>query len=90
VYDDDDDQRIGRVAMETSHNAGDVPLIMRHIFDGRVRGANPRVEKQVQVDSGTGGNPEKEPAKRSKTIQWVVFCLEYPVESGLYSSEKDA
>ncbi len=65
MQDDDDNQRVRRITMQAAHDAGEVPLIMCDVLDGRIRIRNPGIEKDIQVDAGAEHDPEEIPAERT-------------------------
>jgi hypothetical protein len=83
VQDDHDDERIRRIAVQAAHDAGGIPLIVGHVFDRRKRFDDSGIEKYVQVDAGSGGDPVEIPAECAKPGERVVALAERVLEYAL-------
>ena len=83
VQEDDDDESVGRVAMQAAHHARCVPLIVSDVFDRRIGIGDAGIEEQVQVKAWACDDPEKIPTERPQIGEWVVALSEAPVKDCL-------
>ncbi len=88
VQHDDDDQRIGRVAMQAAHDAGGIPLVVRHVFDRFVGVGDACIEKDVQVDARCRNDPVEIPAQRAEPGERVVALPESVLEDCFEAGER--
>ena len=49
--------------MQAAHDAGGIPLVVRHVFDRCVGIGNTRIEEDVQVDARCRDDPVEVPAQ---------------------------
>jgi hypothetical protein len=85
---DNDDQRVGRIAMQAAHDAGRVPLIVRHVFDRCVGIGDTRVEEDIQVDARCRDDPVEIPAQGTEVRKRGVALPESVLEDRLKARER--
>ena len=76
--------------MQAAHDAGQVPLVVRHVLHRCVGIRNAGIEKNVQVDAGSADDPEEVPAQRAEPGERIVLLAECIVEQRFGSAEQDA
>ncbi len=90
MQDDHDDERIRGVSMQAAHNSGRVPLVLGHVFDGRIGLRDTGIKKDVEVDAGCGNDPEEVPAQGAEPCERVAGTAEGQVEQGFRPGKQHA
>ncbi len=73
---DDNDECVRCVTVQASHDACRVPLLVGHVFDGRVGVDDAGIEEDVQVDTCRCGYPVEVPAEGAEPGEWIVTLTE--------------
>ncbi len=76
--------------MQAAHDACCVPLIVSNVLHRGVGVGDARVEKQIQVDTAAGDDPEEIPAERAKAAKRIVLLPEAPCKYGFSAGEQDS
>jgi copper oxidase (laccase) domain-containing protein len=76
--------------MQAAHDAGQVPLVVRHVFHRRVGIRDAGIEKDVKVDARSTDDPEEVPAQRAEPGERIVLLAECKVEQRFGTAEQDA
>ena len=75
-----DDHGVRGVAMQAAHDAGRVPLLVGHVFHGRVRAFDTAVKRDEQVNAADQDHPEQEKRQRAEMVQRIPLGAEGKVE----------
>src|SRR5690606_26148947 len=82
MRDHDNDEPVGRIAVQAAHDAGRVPLVYRHVLDGVECVVNSRFEKDEKVDSADRDDPIEEKSERAEIEQRIPLGWEDFAETG--------
>jgi len=79
---------VRRVPVQASHDAAEVPLVVRQVLDGGVRFADAGLEEDVQVEAARDDDPEQEVGDRAEVVERIVRFAERAIEQTLEAKEQ--